>query len=81
MTRSSRYNSVSALLLGELFPANLRSVGVGLIATAEVLSSLSQTATAGAVVDAVGKAGLFLIFATVVFLTFVYAVRTSGGTS
>lgn len=71
---SAGYNSVSALLLGELFPAALRSVGVGLIATAEVLSSLSQTAAASAVEAAIGREGLFFVFAAVVFATFIYGV-------
>ncbi len=65
---------MAALLLGELLPAALRSVGVGLVASAEVVSSLSQTASAPAIEGALGRAGLFIIFAVVVFGTFVYSV-------
>ena len=61
-----RYNSVASLLLGELLPANLRSIGVGLIATTEVLSSLSQTGTRIVMEPLIGRAGLFFVFAGVV---------------
>ncbi len=72
---SAGYNSVASLLLGELLPAILRSVGVGLVATAEVLSSLSQTASESYLEETLGKGGLFIVFGTVVFLAVIYAVR------
>jgi len=47
---------------------------VGLIATAEVISALSQTATSAPLQAAVGDSGLFLIFAAIVLAALAYAV-------
>ncbi len=68
------YNSVAALLLGELLPANLRSVGVGLISNAEVVSSLTQTVATPQLQASIGRAGLFFVFASVVAAAALFAV-------
>ena len=78
---SAGYNSVGNLLQGELLPADMRSVGVGLIATAEVLSSLSQTALVKPIEDAFGQGGLFLVFACVVLFLLLFSVGFMPETS
>ena len=78
---SAGYNSVGNLLQGELLPADVRSVGVGIVATSEVISSLCQNAFADAIEDKVGKAGLFLVFAGVVLLLMVFSVGFMPETS
>ena len=61
--------------MGELLPAKLRSVGVGLVAAGEVISALCQTVAAAPMEDALGQSGLFVVFAGVVLATSVYGVR------
>ncbi len=68
----SRYLSVSNLLLGVLLPSSSRSIFVGLVATTEGISALSQILLKDPIRAAVGDAGLFFVFAGVVFLALVY---------
>jgi hypothetical protein len=62
----SSYYSVSHLLLGVVLPSSSRSIFVGLIATFEGLSALSQSASTPAIIATIGDAGLFFVFAGIV---------------
>ena len=70
------------LLQGELLPANLRSIGCGLIATIEGLFSLLQNYMVPLAQDRFGREAVFFAFAVIVALCFVYAFiimpETSG---
>ena len=65
------------MLMGELLPANLRSIGVGLVASTETLSSLTQTLSTPSIVNCSflgGQSGLFFIFAGVVAFCTLFAL-------
>ncbi|TRY78417.1 hypothetical protein TCAL_01675 [Tigriopus californicus] len=63
---SAGYLTCAHLILGELLPANLRSIGVGLISASESVSTIVQTVASDSVIDHIGRSGLFFVFAGVV---------------
>ena len=75
------YSNVANLLMGELLPANLRSIGCGLIATIEGLFSLLQNYMVPLAEDQLGREAVFFAFAVIVALCFAYAFLIMPETS
>lgn len=84
LIRNCRYLTCAHLILGELLPANLRSIGVGLISASESVSTIVQTVASDSVIHHIGRSGLFFVFASVVGGTVFHAhflmPETSGMT-